>query len=172
MFDKEGTTKTAHPDNRNHALSSHTRTSRAHTHGHTQHTHGHTHGHTHTHTTTHKHARAHTHTHVCTHNVNGGGGVLRPASSSAMSLSLARWAMSSSFSRRVACTHRGNTESFFVSESELAAEGSSGRYIDREHEYRCFFLCAFRFSSCLARAWVGSLHSYPVGALSTAGKRS
>ena len=43
------------------------------------------------------------------------------------------------FSRRVACTHRGNTKSFFVSESELAAEGSSGRYIDREHEYRCFF---------------------------------
>ena len=70
------------------------------------------------------------------------------------------------FSRRVACTHRGNTKSFFVSESELAAEGSSGRYIDREHEYRCFFLCAFRFSSCLARAWAGSLHSYPVGALS------
>ena len=45
------------------------------------------------------------------------------------------------FSGLVACTHRGNTKSFFVSESELAAEGSSGRYIDREHEYRCFF-CA------------------------------
>ena len=169
MFDKEGTTKTAHPDNRNHALSSHTRTSRAHTHGHTQHTHGHTHGHTHTHTVTHTRARAHAHARMHAQ-CKGGGCCSLPRR--VLCLSLARWAMSSSFSRRVACTHRGNTKSFFVSESGLAAEGSSVRYIDREHEYRCFFMCAFMFSSCLARAWAGSLHSYPVGALSTAGKRS
>ena len=114
MFDKEGTTKTAHPDNRNHALSSHTRTSHiAHTHGHMHgHTHGHTHTHTqshtlthtdthtHTHTLTHAHTHTHTHTHThaCMHarTMQGGGGVLRPASSSDMSLSLARSAIISS----------------------------------------------------------------------------